>query len=381
MVLESTIICIDNSQFMRNGDFNPTRLQAQQDAVNLITHSKTRSNPESNVALMTMADLSVLVTLTTDTGKILAKLNQVLPTGDMRFISGIKIAHLCLKHRQGKNHKTRIVAFIGSPIDADEKEIIKLAKKLKKEKVNIDIVSFGEDECNADILNKFITTINGREGTGSHLVTIPPGPHLSDALVSSPIVQGEDGSGAGITSTGGGGFEFGVDPNDDPELALALRVSMEEQRARQQADGGEEAVAPPPATPGGGGEEESSEEALLQRALAMSMDTEEGAPAAAAPGAPRKAPRQERDLATMTEEEQIAYAMQMSMAESEGGGEAEGMEVEDKGEDYSEVMNDPEFLQSVLQNLPGVDPDSQAVRDAMGAMKDEKKDEKKEDKK
>ena len=80
-----------------------------------------------------------------------------------------------------------------SPIDADEKEIIKLAKKLKKEKVcnlellrlnssspvltfprlsshvltcphpqvNIDIVSFGEDECNADILNKFITTING----------------------------------------------------------------------------------------------------------------------------------------------------------------------------------------------------------------------------
>ena len=34
--------------------------------------------------------------------------------------------------------------------------------------------------------------------------------------------------------SGGGGFEFGVDPNEDPELALALRVSMEEQRARQQ---------------------------------------------------------------------------------------------------------------------------------------------------
>merc|ERR1712183_53429 len=123
------------------------------------------------------------------------------------------------------------------------KEIIKLAKKLKKEKVNIDIVNFGEDETWADVLNKFVTTINGKEGTGSHLVTIPPGPHLSDALVSSPIVQGEDGSGAGITSTGGGGFEFGVDPNDDPELALALRVSMEEQRARQQAEGGGETEA------------------------------------------------------------------------------------------------------------------------------------------
>ena len=34
----------------------------------------------------------------------------------MKFIPGIKIAHLALKHRQGKNHKTRIVAFVGSPI-------------------------------------------------------------------------------------------------------------------------------------------------------------------------------------------------------------------------------------------------------------------------
>ena len=165
--------------------------------------------------------------------------------------------------------------------------------------VNIDIVNFGEDDSNADILNKFITTINGKEGTGSHLVTIPPGPHLSDALVSSPILQGEDGMAA--AAAGGGGFEFGVNPDDDPELALALRVSMEEQRARQQAEagGGQE-------TGGqvvGGAEDESSEEAMLQRALAMSMDTgEAGAGSAPAPA---------RDLSTMTEEEQIAYAMQV----------------------------------------------------------------------
>merc|ERR1712179_824192 len=114
--------------------------------------------------------------------------------------------------------------------------------------------------------------------------------------------------------------------------------------------------------------DESSEEALLQRALAMSMDTGESGPAAP----------KERDLGSMTEEEQIAYAMQMSMADAEKPEEsekAESMDVDDK-EDYSEVMNDPAFLQS----LPGVDPQSEAVRNAMGAMKDEKKDEKKEDK-
>ena len=249
---------MDNSEFMRNGDFLPTRLQAQQDAVGLITQSKLRSNPESNVGLMTLSGLEgeefiitcyiytlyfnfknniiifpVLVTLTTDSGKVLAKSHAVQPKGDLQLLSGIKIAHLALKHRLGKNHKTRIVVFVGSPIEAEEKELVKIAKKLKKEKVNVDIVSFGEDELNKDLLQKFIETVNGRDGSGSHLVTIPVGPHLSDALVSSPIVQGEDGSGAVPT---GGGFEFGVDPNEDPELALALRVSMEEQRARQEAE-------------------------------------------------------------------------------------------------------------------------------------------------
>ena len=49
-----------------------------------------------------------------------------------------------MKHRQGKNHKTRIVAFVGSPLDVDEAALVKVAKKLKKEKVNVDVVSFGE---------------------------------------------------------------------------------------------------------------------------------------------------------------------------------------------------------------------------------------------
>ena len=46
---------VDNSEYMRNGDFIPSRLQAQQDAVNMVCHSKTRSNPENNVGLLTLA--------------------------------------------------------------------------------------------------------------------------------------------------------------------------------------------------------------------------------------------------------------------------------------------------------------------------------------
>lgn len=209
----------------------------------------------------------------------------------------------------------RIVVFVGSPISADSGDLVKLAKRLKKEKVNVDIVSFGDHAQNNEILTAFINALNGKDGTGSHLVSVPRGSALSEALISSPIIQGEDGmGGAGL---GGAGFEFGVDPNEDPELALALRVSMEEQRQRQEdeqrramaADAETNPVATEVETGGVLMESEpQSEEAMLQRALAMS--TEDGG--AAGRGADDGFP----DFANMTEEEQIAFAMQMSMQDA-----------------------------------------------------------------
>ena len=41
MVLEATYLCVDNSDYMRNGDFAPSRMEAQQDAVNLLAGAKT----------------------------------------------------------------------------------------------------------------------------------------------------------------------------------------------------------------------------------------------------------------------------------------------------------------------------------------------------
>lgn len=209
----------------------------------------------------------------------------------------------------------RIVVFVGSPISADPADLVKQAKRLKKEKVNVDIVSFGDHAQNNEILTSFITALNGKDGTGSHLVSVPRGSALSEALISSPIIQGEDGmGGAGL---GGAGFEFGVDPNEDPELALALRVSMEEQRQRQEDEQRRAMAADAESNPGvavsaAAGEvsamesEPQTEEAMLQRALAMS--TEGGSAVAADDGFP--------DFATMTEEEQIAFAMQMSMQDA-----------------------------------------------------------------
>ena len=56
-----------------------------------------------------------------------------------------------------------------------------------------------------------------------HLLSLL-GPHLADALISSPVIQGEDGTGA--VGLGAGGFEF-VDPNEDPELALVNNLLLD----------------------------------------------------------------------------------------------------------------------------------------------------------
>lgn len=378
MVLESTVVCVDNSEWMRNGDFLPTRLQAQQDAVSLVCHSKTRQNPENNVGLMTLASVEVLVTLTTDVGKILASLHKVQSKGDIKFLTAVKTAHLVLKHRQGKNHKMRIIVFVGSPVESDERELVKLAKKLKKEKVNVDIVNFGEETANSDKLTSFINTLNGKDGNLCHLVTVPPGPLLSDALISSPLLQGEDGAPAGMEY----GSEYGFDPNSDPELALALRVSMEEQRQRQEeearrattASGEEVPTAEPPIA--------DSEEAMLQQALSMST-----------PQTPVF------DFSAMTEEQQIEYAMRLSLqnmeAATEAGSEkdpaeqltekeeqagASAMETDGQGDDTQDiigVMSDPDFIKNVLSTLPGVDPSSEAIQKVIGTLAQQDTDESK----
>lgn len=54
---------------------------------------------------------------------------------------------------------------------------------------------------------------------------VPGGSKLIEALVTSQICQGEGGGNMAMIMNGG--VEFG-DPDEDPELALALRVSLEE---------------------------------------------------------------------------------------------------------------------------------------------------------
>lgn len=52
---------------------------------------------------------------------------------------------------------------------------------------------------------------------------VPAGSSLMEAIGASPICRGEDG---GNAVGGAGAFEFGVDPEDDPDLALVRFSSL-----------------------------------------------------------------------------------------------------------------------------------------------------------
>ncbi|CAO3576482.1 unnamed protein product [Absidia cylindrospora] len=358
MVMEASMIVVDNSEWMRNGDYTPTRLVAQNEAVNLVFNAKTQSNPENTVGLMTTAGKSpeVLVTLTSDIGKILSALHSIKANGKSDFLTSVQIAQLALKHRQNRNQRQRIIVFVASPLEADERTLVRLAKKLKKNNVAIDIINFGEEAENTAKLEAFINNVNNSDN--SHLVSIPPGPHiLSDMLMSTPIIAGEDGAPGFAAGAGGGGgdFEFGIDPNLDPELALALRISLEEEKARQEATSGKDtskgeasntsasndtAMAVDSSSTQQQQEEEvSPEDAELQAALAMSMNDPQD---------------EDVDMDGLDEDAELQRALEMSMND-------------DNGE------SDQDMVSAVLSSLPGVDANDERIKKALDDMKDKKK--------
>ncbi|KAI3853243.1 hypothetical protein MKW92_016138 [Papaver armeniacum] len=375
MVLEATMICIDNSEWTRNGDYSPTRFQAQADAVNLICGAKTQSNPENTVGILTMAGkgVRVLVTPTSDLGKILACMHGLEVGGEMNLAAGIQVAQLALKHRQNKKQQQRIIVFAGSPVKYDKKVLETIGKKLKKNSVALDIVDFGEEgDEKPEKLEALLASVNNSDS--SHIVHVPAGPNaLSDVLISTPIFTGDgEGGGSGFAAaaaaaSGGGGYDFGVDPNLDPELALALRVSMEEERARQEAAA--KKTADEAAKQGGessnsqdatmtenvaaddvkGNDQMDEETALLQQALSMSM----GDPASSHSG---KSTGDVDMMDASTDDQELAMALQMSVEESA------------KDTEMNKVLGDQSFMSSILASLPGVDPNDPSVKDLLASL-------------
>ena len=72
------MLVLDNSEWMRNGDYTPSRWDAQSDAVNVLFDAKTNAHPENMIGVLTMAGKSpaVLATLTQDISKVFAGIHS-----------------------------------------------------------------------------------------------------------------------------------------------------------------------------------------------------------------------------------------------------------------------------------------------------------------
>ncbi|KAJ2780857.1 proteasome regulatory particle base subunit rpn10 [Coemansia javaensis] len=317
MVLEASVLVIDNSEWSRNGDYMPTRYQAQIDAVRFLFGHKTNDNPENKVGVISSAGdgPQVLVSLTGDQGVLLKGMHGLEIRGSAHFDTGLQIAQLVLKHRANKHQKQRIVAFAASPIEADERTLVRLGKKLKKNGVSVDVVCFGENAANEQKLAAFVEAANNNDT--SHLLVVPPGPHLlSDQIRASPIGGGSGGGGGG---GGDGDFEFGVDPDMDPELALALRMSLQEEEERLRREAASQQQQQQQQS-GGGDAADHDGDAMMEDA---------------------------------DEDEQIKRAIQMSLMES--------------GQDGAAAAGNDDLVASLVGSLPGVDPNDPALQDALGS--------------
>jgi 26S proteasome regulatory subunit N10 len=117
----------------------------------------------------------VLVTHTKDLGQIIKGVHTAAGKigGYIDVQTAIAVAQLALKHRENKNLRQRIIVFVASPLDgpgADEQSMVKLAKKLKKNNVAVDIVSYGDgiEEADADgktILKSFVDNVTSSDNS------------------------------------------------------------------------------------------------------------------------------------------------------------------------------------------------------------------------
>ena len=78
----------------------------------------------------------------------------------------VSLLQLALKHRQNKSQRQRIVLFVGSPLEEDERTLVRLGKKLKKYNVAVDVVNFGEQNDNAAKLEAFVNAVDSGNRCG-----------------------------------------------------------------------------------------------------------------------------------------------------------------------------------------------------------------------
>lgn len=260
----------------------------------------------------------------------------------INLVQSIEIAQLALKHRPNKNQRQRIIAIIYSPLAEDTTTLELLGKRAKKNGVAIDVINIGV-EANVQKLQSLVEAVNNTDN--SHFLHIQIGVgSVADMVISSPI-----NSNAAMANNNAGQ----IDASMDPELAEAIRQSLEEQKQMLQGreEKKEEAVHSEQADDGLEG---LTDEEIMQRAIMLSLEGK----AEDHPEPP------EQDEAMEAEQAPIAPARESK-----------------KEEDIvAQLLGNNEFVNELMGGIPGMtEEDRKKVLENL--RKESKEESKKEDKK
>jgi len=219
----------------------------------------------------------------------------------------------------------------------------KLGQKLRKNAIALDIINLENNnpEQNQKLQKLIEATKDANDN--SHFIQVQPGIQLlSDFLLSTPILMSGDGG-------AGGPNEFGIGGGMDPELEMALRISLEEEKARNQ-------------------KKKDDEDKLVQQQTSdkdgdNKMKIEE----------PQKS--NDANLDEMDEEELLLRAQELSLQDAPSGENKVGGK-DDKTKD--EIFQDPDFVNELLAEIPGLDKDDPEIKKTLEKI--HKKEDKSEDK-
>jgi len=365
-------------------------------AVDLICTRKRESNVENSVGLISMKytgpEISLHLTEERRWNSALAKIALSHGRGSIDITEAIWKARLALKHKRNSKQEKRIIAVVCSPITSEVKTLMRTAKDLKKNGLSLDIICFGvPEEHESDTVKKLRDMVAAcNKADSSHFVHLSEETHanaLQDVIVSSAIIQGfapipvQAQQQAPAAAAPGGehieGMPEGIDPNTDPELYHAIRLSIEMHRQQMEndaanqeapdANGGDAAMenaepvqapassdpapAPAPANAANDGEEEEDDELL--RAIALSMQEEEG-----------------DDIDA--EDLQAALAMSMQDEDDNPASANDNQQPQETEQD-----DDREFLANLMAEMPGVDAeeiDIDAIMESINEDEPKKKD-------
>jgi len=297
---------------------------------------KMQANQETSVGVMAMAGsrAELLLSPTTDLGHVLAAIQNLRVKGTIALSTALRTSQLALSHRLNKHQKQRIIAFTGSPITENAKDLVKLGKLLRKNNMAVDVISFGEENTeneNMEKLDQFIKTVNSNDN--SRMVPVPPGPHSFVDMIVTTIFSDMSPDAIAAMSAGGIGSMGG---DFDPDMELAIRMSLAEQRETQQAskpEGSSEAMM---------AVDDMDEE--MARAIAMSM---------------------EQDV-------EMAEAPAVAIVEPSATASEASKAAPPSGEAVAEALNDPQFLDELLSELQ-VDKDAVDVDSILKSLGEEEK--------